>query len=245
MELKKKWHNTSVPQVSAFPRLQAVGLANHSVLGLALEVSSFPRASVRELDKWHFIEPNFQRSSRISIISKSWLSHCFYAKTSYEKVLHPDKKRTIMYLSSSGDKQCPWVLGIKPITTALPIPSSPSDTTYFLSTSLATLQAAPVSWVGASCRRKCGKKIRLHFFEPQFLWHLHLLLLAKQDCPEAKQSSQNEPSSLPLLHYTCMSCALYKFKTICRTQPSWKVGQWKNRSRDSNNNIASFARRCK
>ena len=36
---------------SVFPKLQAVGWANLSVLGIALDVSSFPRDSVRELDK--------------------------------------------------------------------------------------------------------------------------------------------------------------------------------------------------
>ena len=36
---------------SVFPKIQAVGWANLSVLGIALDVSSFPRDSVHELDK--------------------------------------------------------------------------------------------------------------------------------------------------------------------------------------------------
>ena len=86
---------------------------------------------------------------------------------------------TKMYLSPSGDRQKPWMTGFKPITTALPVPSSPPDKACLLFTSLAILPAAPVSWGGASCRRKCGRKRRHDLFEPQFLWHLPFLSLAK------------------------------------------------------------------
>ena len=129
------------------------------------------------------------------------------------------------------------MLGIKPITTALPIPSSPLDTACFLSTSLATFQAASVSWVGASCRWKCGEKDALIFLNHSFFglclcyYWLNKTVLKQNN--QVKMSHQ-----LPLPHNSCMSCALYKFKFICRTLQAWKVGQWKNGSRDNNNNIA-------
>ena len=44
-----QYHRAS--SASVFPKIQAVGWANLSVLEIPLDVSSFPRDSVRELDK--------------------------------------------------------------------------------------------------------------------------------------------------------------------------------------------------
>ena len=55
---------------------------------------------------------------------------------------------------------------------------------------------------------KMRRKRRLNLFKPQFLWPLPLLLLAKQDCSEAKQSSQNEPSNYRF-HTIVVGAVLY------------------------------------
>ena len=158
-------------------------------------------------------------------------------------IIKKNFKSTKMYLSLSRDRQKPWMTGFKPITTALPVPSSPPDKACLLFTSLAILPAAPVSWGGASCRRKCGRKRRLNLFEPQFLWHLPFLSLAK-----LKQNNQVKMSDQIYRCYTILLRAVLcnKFKIICRTLQAWKEGQWKNRFRDNNNNnIALSPRRCK
>ena len=89
---KKKAQYPGASSVSAFPKLQAVGWVNRSVFGIAFEVSSFPRFSVPELDNSHFIEPYFQRSSRICIVLKKILAEpSFLRQDLVWKVRHPDK----------------------------------------------------------------------------------------------------------------------------------------------------------